>query len=63
GWWQWLTGLFGGGGIGGGFLWGLDWQTLAVMVAAVVVLILLFLLFKRHVLSGIRDLRATVEAE
>ncbi|MEO9611874.1 MAG: hypothetical protein ABJG86_11055 [Nitratireductor sp.] len=63
GWWQWLTGLFGGGGIGGGFLWGLDWQTLAVMVAAVVMLILLFLLFKRHVLSGIRDLRATVEAE
>lgn len=62
GWWQKLLSLFGLGGAGGGWLWGLDWQTVAAIVVAMIVILLLFLVFKRHVLAGIRDLRATVEA-
>lgn len=55
--WQKITGWFGGGAIGGGFLWGLDWQTLAVGAAVVIVVLLLIVLLRRQIVGAVREIR------
>lgn len=55
--WQWLTGLFGGGGVGTGLLWGVEWQTLAVMGGITIVVLILIVVMRRQIVSAVRDIR------
>ena len=61
GWWQKITGFFGAGGIGGGLLWGVDWQTLLVIAGVTVVVLILILLLRRQIIAAVRDIRGAVE--
>ncbi len=55
--WQKLTGFFGAGGVGGGLLWGVDWQTLAVIAGAAILVLLLIVLLRRHIVNAVKDIR------
>ena len=60
-WWQKVIGFFGGGGAAGGFLWGFDWETVAVIGGVTVILIAMVVIFKGRVVAAIRDVRKAVE--
>lgn len=60
--WQWLTTIFGGGGAGGAFLFGMEWQTVAVIAGATIALLILLLVFRNQVIGAVRDIRREVEA-
>ncbi|EKF44083.1 hypothetical protein NA8A_00035 [Nitratireductor indicus C115] len=55
--WQKLTGFFGAGGVGGGLLWGVDWQTLAVIAGAAILVLLLIVLLRRQIVNAVKDIR------
>lgn len=61
GWWQKLTGLFGFGGVGGGMLFGLEWQTVAIIAGGVLLALLLLVLLRRQIIGAVKDIRAAVE--
>lgn len=60
-WWQKLLGLFGLGGGAGGFLWGLDWQTVAAIGGVTVLLIVIVVVFNRQVIAALRNVRDEME--
>ncbi|SFQ80088.1 Lysozyme family protein [Nitratireductor indicus] len=55
--WQKLTGFFGAGGVGGGLLWGVDWQTLAVIAGAAILVLLLIVLLQNQIVGAIKKVR------
>lgn len=55
--WQKLTGFFGAGGVGGGLLWGVDWQTLAVIAGAAILALLLIVLLQNQIVGAIKKVR------
>lgn len=55
--WQKITGFFGVGGFGGGLLYGLDWQTLAVIAGAAILVLLLILLLRRQIVGAVKEIR------
>ncbi|EKF17049.1 peptidoglycan-binding domain-containing protein [Nitratireductor pacificus] len=57
GWWQKVTGFFGAGGVGGGLLWGVDWQTLVVIAGAAILVLLLIVLLRRQIVAAVREIR------
>ncbi|MBN7758998.1 peptidoglycan-binding protein [Nitratireductor aquimarinus] len=57
GWWQNVTGFFGAGSVGGGLLWGVDWQTLLVITGAAILVMLLIVLLRRQIVAAVRDIR------
>lgn len=55
--WQWLTGLVGSGGLGLGWLAGMDGDAILAGGAVLVVLILVLLIMRRQIIAAIRDIR------
>lgn len=56
-WWRKVIGFFTGGGIGGGILYGLDWQMLAVMLGGGLAAAVIVFLLRRQIVAFVRELR------
>lgn len=61
GWWQKLTGVFGFGGVGGGMLFGLEWQAVAIIAGGALLALLLLVLLRRQIIGAVKDIRSAVE--
>jgi putative chitinase len=59
--WQWLTGLIGSGGLGLGWLAGMDWQAILAGGAVTVVVIIILILLRRQIIAAVKDVRQAVE--
>lgn len=55
--WSWLTGLIGSGGLGLGWLAGMDWQAILAGGAVVVVMLLIILLLRRKIVGAVKEIR------
>lgn len=55
--WQKITGIFGVGGLGGGILYGVDWQALAVIAGATILVLLLIVLLQNQIVGAIKKFR------
>ncbi|WP_295808867.1 glycoside hydrolase family 108 protein [uncultured Nitratireductor sp.] len=63
GFWQKVTGFFGAGGVGGGLLWGVDWQAIAVIAGAAILVLLIFVLLQKQIVSAVRHIKGAVEGQ
>jgi hypothetical protein len=55
--WSWLTGLVGSGGLGLGWLAGMDWQAVLAGGAVLVVMLLIILLLRRQIVGAVKEIR------
>lgn len=55
--WQWLTGLIGSGGLGLGWLAGMDWQAVLAGGAVLVVMLVIILLLRRQIVGAVKEIR------
>lgn len=55
--WQWLTGLVGSGGLGLGWLAGMDWQAILAGGAVLVAVLIVILLLRRQIVGAVREIR------
>lgn len=55
--WQWLTGLVGSGGLGLGWLAGMNWQAILAGGAVLVAVLLVILLLRRQIVGAVREIR------
>lgn len=58
--WSWLTSIIGGGGLGLGFLSGMDWQAVVAGGAVLIVFVLILLLLRRQIVGAVRAIKAEV---
>lgn len=58
---EWLTGLFGVGGGAGAMIFGMPWQTAAIVFGAAIVTLLILIIFRRQIIGAVRDVRREVE--
>lgn len=54
---QWVTGLIGSGGLGLGWLAGMNWDAIVAGGAVLIVMLLIFLLLRRQIVSAVKDIR------
>src|SRR5690606_39501415 len=54
---QWVTGLIGSGGLGLGWLAGMNWDAIVAGGAVVIIMLLIFLLLRRQIVSAVKDIR------
>lgn len=57
----WLTGVFGGGGIGLGWLAGLDGEAIIAGGVVLIVFLLVLLLLKSQIIAAVHDIKNAVE--
>lgn len=55
--WSWLTGVLGSGGLGLGWLAGMDWQTVLAGGAVVLAMLLIILLLRRQIVGAVKEIR------
>lgn len=55
--WSWLTGLVGSGGLGLGWIAGMDWQAVLAGGAVLVVMLLIILLLRRQIVGAVKEIR------
>ncbi len=55
--WSWLTGLIGSGGLGLGWLAGMDWQGILAGGAVLVFVLIIILLLRRQIIAAVREIR------
>lgn len=60
GFWGWLTGLGGGAGAGAAGLLGADWQTVAVLAGAVIVLLVVIVILRTRIAAAVREIGEAV---
>lgn len=60
--WGWLTSIFGGGGVGAGFMFGMPWQGIVAILGGVLVLLIVIVLLRKEIISAVGDIRKAVEA-
>lgn len=60
-WLTWLTGILGGGGIGLGWLSGMDWQAIVAGGVVLIVFLLILLLLRSQIIAAVRDIKHAVE--
>ncbi|RWF39714.1 MAG: hypothetical protein EOS46_30485, partial [Mesorhizobium sp.] len=58
---SWLTGLFGSGAIGLGWLAGMDWQAVLAGGVVLLVFLLVLLLLRSQIIAAVRQVKAEVE--
>ncbi|MFP1634073.1 glycoside hydrolase family 108 protein [Zhengella sp. ZM62] len=63
GFWGWLTGLGGGAGAGAAGLLGADWQTVAVLAGAVIVLLVVIVILRTRIAAAVREISDAVGGE
>ncbi|TPM33744.1 hypothetical protein FJ955_03110 [Mesorhizobium sp. B2-2-2] len=57
---SWLTGLFGSGAIGLGWLGGMDWQAVLAAGAVLLVFLLILILLRSQIIAAVRQVKAEV---
>ncbi|WP_353641306.1 hypothetical protein [Mesorhizobium sp. WSM2239] len=62
GFWQWLTGLFGSGALGLGWLAGMDWQAIVAGGVVLIVVLLILIALRSQIIAAVKDIRDAVEA-
>lgn len=60
-WLTWLTGLIGSGGIGLGWLAGMDWQAILAGGVVLIIFLLILLLLRSQIIAAVRDIKHAVE--
>lgn len=60
-WWTWLTGFFGSGAIGLGWLNGMDWQAILAGGVVLILLILVLLLLRSQIIAAVRQIKSEVD--
>lgn len=55
--WQWVTGLIGSGGLGLGWLAGMNWDAIVAGGAVVIVMLMILLLMRRQIVAAIKEFR------
>lgn len=55
--WQWLTGLIGSGGLGLGWLAGMNWQAILAGGCVIVVMMFIILLLRRQIVGAVKEIR------
>lgn len=60
--WQWLTGLFGSGALGLGWLSGLDWQAVLAGGAVLLAFIIVLLILQNRIVAAVHKVREAVNA-
>jgi len=55
--WSWLTGLIGSGGLGLGWLAGMDWQSILAGGVVIVVMLAIILLLRRQIVGAVKEIR------
>lgn len=58
--WNWITSILGGGGIGLGWLTGMDWQAIVAGGVVLIIVMLILLLLRSQIISAVRDIKAEV---
>lgn len=58
---SWLTGLFGSGAIGLGWLAGMDWQAVLAGGVVLLVFLLVLILLRTQIVAAVRDIKNSVE--
>src|SRR5690606_30877130 len=61
GWWQSVTGFIGACAAWGGWLFGMQLQTVAVIAGASVLILILIVLLRRQIIAAVQDVRQAVE--
>lgn len=56
-WWSWLTGLVGSGGLGLGWLAGMDWMAILAGGGVLVMMLLIILLLRRQIVGAVKEIR------
>lgn len=59
-WLTWITGIFGSGSIGLGWLSGMNWDAVLAGGAVLVVVILVLVLLRSQIISAVRDIRTEI---
>ncbi len=59
--WSWITSILGGGGIGLGWLTGMDWQAIVAGGAVLSVVLLIILVMRSQIIWAVKDIRQAVE--
>lgn len=60
GFWQWLTGLFGSGALGLGWLAGMDWQAILAGGVVLIVILLVLVALRSQIIAAVREIKAEV---
>lgn len=55
--WQWLSGVLGSGGLGLGWLAGMDWQAILAGGVVLVMMLVIILLLRRQIVGAVREIR------
>ena len=59
--WGWLTGILGTGGLGLGWLSGMDWQAIVAIGGVLIVMLVVLLVLRKQLVGAVQDIRAAVE--
>ncbi|MDS1135553.1 hypothetical protein [Nitratireductor indicus] len=59
--WQWLTGLFGSGALGLGWLTGMDWQAILAGGVVLIVVLLVLVALRSQIVAAVREIKGAVE--
>ncbi len=60
GFWQWLTGLFGSGALGLGWVAGMDWQAIVAGGVVLIVILLVLVAMRSQIIAAVREIKAEV---
>ena len=55
--WSWLTGVLGSGGLGLGWLAGMDWQSVLAGGGVVLAFLVVIFLMRRQIIAGVKEIR------
>jgi len=61
--WQWLTGLFGSGALGLGWLTGMDWQAILAGGVVLIVVLLVLVALRSQIVAAVREIKGAVEGQ
>lgn len=62
GFWQWLTGLFGSGALGLGWIAGMDWEAIVAGGAVLVIMLIILLILRHRIIAAVKDIRGALDA-
>lgn len=58
--WNWITSILGGGGIGLGWLTGMDWQAILAGGVVLIIVLLILVVLRSQIIAAVREIKAEV---
>ncbi len=58
--WNWITSILGGGGIGLGWLTGMDWQAIVAGGVVLIIVLLILVVLRSQIIAAVREIKAEV---